>query len=301
MIYSKPALSISDQIRQLQSRGLIVNNNALCEHYLFNVGYYRLSGYWYSMLSDKVNHIFKPNSTFENVVAIYQFDRELRLLLFDIIERIEIALRTKMIYYLSHEINPWWFENVMNFKDPKAHAQTIVSIDRELSQTKEEFIKQHYIKYKSDTRRPPAWKTLNIASFGTISKLYGNLSDRLQSKDTIAKDFGTVNKSYLPSWLQTISQIRNICAHHARLWNKNLPGRPKLLPKPPYKWLINVPPTQEQYKLYIHICCMKYMFDLVDTNNQISLKLQDLFNRYPNIDQTALGFPPDWIKEPLWN
>ena len=93
------------------------------------------------MLSDKLNHIFKPNSTFENVVAIYQFDRELRLLLFDIIERIEIALHTKMIYYLSHELDPWWFENVNNFKDPSAHAQTILSIDRELSQTKEEFIK----------------------------------------------------------------------------------------------------------------------------------------------------------------
>ncbi len=253
------------------------------------------------MLSDKLNHIFKPNSTFENVVAIYQFDRELRLLLFDIIERIEIALRTKMIYYLSHEIDPWWFENVNNFKDPSAHAQTILSIDRELSQTKEEFIKQHYSKYYSETRRPPAWKTLNIASFGTISKLYGNLSDHLQSKDTIAKEFGTVNKSYLPSWLQDISQIRNICAHHARLWNKNLPGRPKLLSKPPYKWLKNVPPVNEHYKLYIHICCMKYMFDLVDTNNQISFKMQDLFNRYPNIDQAALGFPSDWQGEPFWN
>lgn len=301
MIYSKPALTIPEQIKKLQNRGLIINDIPLAEHYLINVGYYRLSGYWLSMQSDKVNHIFKPYSTFENVVSIYQFDRELRLLLFDIIERIEVALRTKMVYYLSHELNPWWFEDSHNFKNPVAHNDTLISIDRELSQTKEEFIKQHYLKYVNDTRRPPAWKTLNIASFGTISKLYGNLSDRIQSKDTIASEFGTVNKSFLPSWLQSISQIRNICAHHGRIWNKNLPGKPRLLSRPPYKWIHYVPPVSEQNRLYIHICCMKYMFDLVDTNNQISTRLKDLFRKYPNIDQTALGFQKDWIKEPFWD
>ena len=106
MIYSKPPLSINDQIKKLRDRGLIINDIRLAENYLLNVGYYRLSGYWVAMQADKVTHVFKPGSTFENVAAIYQFDRELRLLLFEIIERIEIALRTKMVYYISHEINP---------------------------------------------------------------------------------------------------------------------------------------------------------------------------------------------------
>jgi abortive infection bacteriophage resistance protein len=301
VIYSKPPLIISDQIKKLQKRGLIIADIPIAEHYLINVGYYRLSGYWLTMQSDKANHIFKPNSTFENVISIYQFDRELRLLLFDIIERIEIALRTRMVYYLSHEINPWWFEDSSIFKNTVAHTTTLISIDRELQQTKEEFITQHYLKYHTDTRRPPAWKTLNITSFGTISKLYGNLADRIHSKDLIAKELGTVNKSFLPSWLQSISQIRNICAHHGRIWNKNIPSKPKLLPKPPFKWIANVPPVEEQNKLYIHICCMKYLFDVVDNNSQISDRLQQLFKKYPNIDQNALGFPKNWEKEPLWN
>lgn len=301
MIYLKPPLIISDQIKKLQKRGLIIADIPIAEHYLINVGYYRLSGYWLTMQSDKANHIFKPNSTFENVISIYQFDRELRLLLFDIIERIEIALRTRMVYYLSHEINPWWFEDSSIFKNTVAHTTTLISIDRELQQTKEEFITQHYLKYHTDTRRPPAWKTLNITSFGTISKLYGNLADRIHSKDLIAKELGTVNKSFLPSWLQSISQIRNICAHHGRIWNKNIPSKPKLLPKPPFKWIANVPPVEEQNKLYIHICCMKYLFDVVDNNSQISARLQQLFKKYPNIDQNALGFPKNWEKEPLWN
>lgn len=300
MIYNKIPLSIEEQIVQLEKRGLEVKDKDLAHRYFINVGYYRLSGYWWSMQSDKFNHIFKPNSNFENVISIYNYDRELRLLLFDIIEKIEVALRTKMVYYLSHELDPWWFENVKYCKNPSAHIRNLEAIDRELSYTKETFIKEHYAKYSSDKRRPPSWKTLNVQSFGTISKLYGNLPSSIAAKDTIAKDFGTVNKSFLPSWLQSIAQIRNICAHHSRIWNKNLPGRPKLLKNPPNDWLINVPPTADHHKLYIHISCMKYLADTIDESNHLAKRIKYLFIKYPNIDKGALGFPDGWENEPLW-
>ncbi len=300
MIYKKVPLSIEEQIVQLEKRGLEIKDKNLARKYFINVGYYRLSGYWWSMQSDKIKHLFKANSNFENVLSIYNFDRELRLLLFDIIEKIEIALRTKMVYYLSHELDPWWFENVKYSKSPIAHAKNLESIDRELFYTKETFIKEHYAKYSLDTRRPPAWKTLNVQSFGSISKLYGNLINSIESKDKIAKDFGTVNKTYLPSWLQSIAQIRNICAHHGRIWNKNLPGRPKLLKAPPNNWLVNVPTPAEHHKLYIHICCMKYMADTIDESNHLAIKFKNLFTKYPNIDKAALGFIDGWSNEPLW-
>ena len=206
------------------------------------------------------------------------------------IERIEIGLRTKLVYHLSHEIDPWWFENSANFKDRIRHTDTIISIDRELQQSKDTFIKEHYLKYHTDTRRPPAWKTLEVASFTTLSKLYANLLPSIQSKNNIAAELNTVNQSYLPSWLQSISQIRNICAHHGRLWNKNLPGTPKLLPKPPAPWLIAIPPPTEFHKLYIHICCMKYLLDAISPGHHFTQKLAALFVKYPSVDLLALGF-----------
>ncbi|MCE9538602.1 MAG: Abi family protein, partial [Bacteroidetes bacterium] len=150
------------------------------------------------------------------------------------IERIEIGFRTKLIYHLSLEISPWWFEDANLFRNEVEHTESILTIDRELRQSKEVFIKEHYKKYHTDNRRPPAWKTIEVVSFGVVSKLYGNLKHTLNSKDKIADEMGTVNHTYLPSWLQAIAQIRNICAHHGRLWNKNLPGRPKLLSTPPF-------------------------------------------------------------------
>lgn len=300
MKYNKPAKTITEQINQLKQRGLIITDIPKAEHYLNKVGYYRLSGYWWPMLADKNTRIFKPNSTFDNVIAIYNFDKELRLLLFEIIESIEITLRNKLIHYPSLEISPWWFEDSNNFINDIAHTDVLISIDRELQQTKEVFIKEHYKKYHTDTRRPPAWKTLEVVSFGTISKLYGNLKNSIKSKNKIAQDLGIVNHTFLPSWLQSISQIRNMCAHHSRLWNKNLPGAPKLMTKPPNAWLNNVPTASEFFMLYIHLCCMKYLINVINPNNNMTQRLLDLLNTYKNIDPKALGLKPDWQNEPLW-
>lgn len=300
MIFSKSPISIKQQITQLKSRGLQFADEPAAERILQQISYYRLAGYWWPMQADKNLHTFKPNSTFENVLAIYNFDRELRVLLFDVIERIEIGFRTKMIYHLSHDFSPWWFEDVNLFRYPSDHTASLMSIDRELRQSKEVFLAEHYKNYPSDTRRPPAWKTLEVVSFGVISKLYGNLKPTIASKDTIAAELGTVNHTFLPSWIQSIAQIRNLCAHHSRLWNKNLPGRPKLLPKPPHAWILNVPPVNEHYLLYIHLCCMKYLLNIIHPNNDFTLRLIHLLKKYPNIDPDALGLKPKWHEEPLW-
>jgi abortive infection bacteriophage resistance protein len=300
MIYNKATTTIQQQIHQLEARGLAIADEGLAAHYLSNISYYRLAGYWWPMQVDKTNHIFKPNSKFEDVIALYNFDRELRLLLFDVIERIEIALRTKMIYYLSNEFNPWWFQQTELFNDTGALIKTLTVLEEELERSKDTFIKDHFKRYKSDLRFPPAWKTLEISSFGNLSKLYGNLKPTVQSKDIIAAEFKTVNHTYLPSWLQSIAQIRNVCAHHGRLWNINLPGRPHLLPKPPAPWLNNVPPANQHHMLYIHACCMKYLLDVVSPGHHYKIRLADLFIKYPNVDLNAVGFPADWQNEPLW-
>jgi len=300
-MYSKIATAIEEQIQKLRDRGLTITDQDRADHFLSHIGYYRLAGYWWPMQSDKVNHLFKPNSQFKDVIALYNFDRELRLLLFDVIEKIEISFRTKLIYHLSHEFNPWWFQQSELFISMPDLVKTLTSMDEEIERSKDIFIKEHKRKHKDDPRFPPSWKTLELTSFGSLSKLYGNLRNTISSKDVIAKEYGTVNHTFLPSWLQSISQIRNYCAHHSRLWNKNLPGRPKLLPKPPNSWLKDVPDEKEQHMLYIHICCMKYLLNVIQPDNQFGERVMTLFERYQNVDQKALGMKVAWEKEPLWN
>ena len=299
-MYEKVATTIDEQIQKLKDRGLNINDNQFAAHYLKNISYYRLAGYWWPMQSDKINHIFKPNSKFEDVIALYYFDKELRLLIFDVIENIEIALRTKLVYHLSHEFDPWWFQKTEIFTDTRELIKTLAAIEEEIDRSKDTFIKEHLKKHKDDLRFPPAWKTLEETSFGSLSKLYGNLKPTIKSKDDIAKDFQTVNHTFLPSWLQSIAQIRNVCAHHGRLWNKNLPGTPKLLPKPPMPWIVDVPKEQEFKMLYIHLCCMKYLLNVINPGNNFTAKLTELLLKYPSIDHNALGLKQYWFNEPLW-
>lgn len=305
-MYNKTAFTKEQQIARLKERGLLVPNEALAIKYLSHISYYRLGEYWYVMQSDKEQHIFKPNSTFEDVVALYNFDAELRLLLFDVIEKIEISLRTKLIYHLSLEIDPWWFESCDLFVDTMAHAKTLAGLEEEItrSRSKDPTIKKHFQKHKDDKRFPPSWKTLEQTSFGTLSKLYGNLKHTIESKDVIAEELGAVNHTYLPSWLQSIAQIRNFCAHHSRLWNRNLPGTVKLLSKPPLPWIVdqvNVPKQHEFIHLYVHMCLMKYMLNIIQPNHQFTARLEALFLKYPNVDPNALGMKTNWQQEPLWH
>ncbi|SFN80868.1 Abortive infection bacteriophage resistance protein [Bizionia echini] len=304
-MFSKKPTTIQQQIAQLQKRGLQISNVPLAEKYLANISYYRLGEYWYVMQEDKENHTFKPNSRFKDVIALYNFDAELRLLLFDVIEKIEISLRTKLIYNLSHEIDPWWFCNSEIFIDRLQFTRTLAKIEEEITRarSKDITIKNHFKKHKDDLRFPPSWKCLEQVSFGNLSKLYGNLTHKVNSKDSIAQEFGAVNHTYLPSWLQSIAQIRNFCAHHSRLWNRNLPGTVKLLPKPPNPWITdidNVPKQHEFSKLYVHMCLMKYLLNTIQPNNQFTTRLNDLFIKYPNVDPNALGMKLNWQKEPLW-
>lgn len=302
-MFSKEPFTVSQQVAQLIDRGLLIKYPRIAEKYLINISYYRLGEYWYVMQSDKDNHIFKPNSKFEDVIALYNFDAELRLLLFDVIEKIEISLRTKLIYYLSHEIDPWWFQNFELFNDSKALVKTLSSLEEEISRTKDESIKKHLKKHKDDGRFPPSWKALEQTSFGALSKLYGNLKHTIKSKDIIAIEFGAVNHKYLPSWLQSIAVIRNYCAHHSRLWNRNLPGTVKLLSSPPKPWIqdiVNVPKQHEFSKLYVHMCLMRYMLNTILPKNEFNSRLNMLFQKYPNVDPNALGMKPNWQNEPLW-
>ncbi|PWH81308.1 hypothetical protein DIT68_15340 [Brumimicrobium oceani] len=136
-MFTKRAFTIKEQISQLQDRGLNISNFELAEKYLSNISYYRLGEYWYVMQEDKANHIFKPNSQFKDVISLYNFDADLRVLLFSVIEKIEISLRTKLIYHLSHEIDPWWFQDFNLFQNNMALVKTLSNLQEILERTKD--------------------------------------------------------------------------------------------------------------------------------------------------------------------
>ena len=296
MRYSKHPLDYPEILKLLKSRGLIIRNETKAIECLKIVSYFRLDNYFHPMESDKIRHIFKPNSYFENAVDLYEFDRDLRELIFTAIQAIEIALRSKMIHHISLRYGAFWFTNASLFRDANIHRKCMEQIRLELGRTREEFIIEHAAKY-SEPDVPPVWKTLEVTSFGTLSKLFCNFSDN-PIKKRIAREFNLPQHLVLESWIKSAVVLRNYLAHHSRVWNRKYPIKPNMTTPLRGNWV--TPPVGNYDKLYSQLCYLQYLLNVIRPNNEFTQKLIALLKEHPNVDVAAMGFPRNWQDEPLW-
>jgi abortive infection bacteriophage resistance protein len=292
--FDKPPLTYEEQIQLLKSRGLSIQDEEKALHILQVISYYRLSGYWFPLLVDKVNHKFKHNAEFETAFNLYKFDREFRLLILGELEKIEVAVRGQMIQQLSLKISPFWFEDETLFKSAYTHNKTIDKIREELKRSDEEFILKFKAKYQNEF--PPSWMTLEITSFGSLSVLFSALKP-CRAKRNIANYFGLDEKTF-QSWLHSFVYLRNVCAHHSRLWNRDLRIKPQIPNKPKKQWLKNS--DIENDKVYFQLSMILYLIQTINPKNSITSRFKSLLTKYPNIDVKAMGFPDNWEKESLW-
>jgi abortive infection bacteriophage resistance protein len=293
--YAKPPITYQEQLNLLKQRGLIIPNEVKALHLLENISYYRLSGYWFPLLADKKNHIFKPNSTFDAAFNLYCFDRELRQLVLAEIEKIEVAVRAKMSYILStKDNNPFWFQDASIFSNPVKHANSLTKIGEEFARSDEEFIKSFREKYSNAT--PPSWITLEITSFGTLSLLFKNLKPGKEKRD-IANYFGLADTVF-ETWIHSLVYLRNVCAHHTRLWNRAMSIQPQMPRKTHKQWLTNK--TIPNNRTYFILSMVSYLLQTINPNHQFINRFLALLSKYPNVDPKALGFPKGWEAEPLW-
>ena len=135
-------------------------------------------------------------------------------------------------------------------------------------------------------------------SFGCLVKLYNNFND-VSVKKKIAKDYGVPQHEIMESWMISVNVIRNICAHHGRVWNRIIPVMPQLPKTLKNSWIVNKPQTFN--KLYSSLCCIAYWLNSINPNNNFVSNLKSLLKSYSNVDPNAMGFNKNWEQEPLWN
>jgi abortive infection bacteriophage resistance protein len=293
--YSKPHLSCEDQMSLLRSRGLRISDEGKVLHLLRNISYYRLSGYWYPLLLDKNHPVFKPDADFETIYDLYKFDRELRQLIMSELEKIEVAARTQISYILSTLHGSFWMEDPSLFADATKHRATLSKISEQLMLSDEEFILSFRSKYSNPL--PPSFITLETSVFGSLSRLYDNLKSGAD-KRAIADTVGLPDKVYA-SWLHCFVYIRNVCAHHARTWNREMSIAPLYPRHTRYTWISTSGVSNR--RMYYVLSMMIYLLNTVNPGHSFSQKIRDLFTKYANVDSRALGFPLSWDVEPLWN
>jgi abortive infection bacteriophage resistance protein len=310
-VYTKIPLSFQGQITLLKDRDLLISDEPKALSYLQEISYYRLSAYFlpYQATKDK----FEKNITFDQIIKTYSFDRELRLLVFDCIERIEVAIRTQFVHQMSmhyndshwqdnqnHFITPY-YNKIGNLVNPFADFQAIIS-KAKTARTPETFVR-HYINNYNKPANPPSWMSFELLTMGELSHIYRGLKNNADKKRVA--DFFDVHPTVFTSWLHTLTYVRNICAHHSRLWNRDLAIEPEKLLKPKGNWIDK--PFENNKRVFYFLCILRYMLLRANPGNSMKQKVEKLFEKYPSVPIKYLGIPSDgkgnlldWQNEPLW-
>lgn len=279
---TKDATSFQEQVKILQSRGLFVEDTKKAVRTLQNINYYRLIAYGLTLKDTPKNEMYGAGATFSQLVSIYEFDKKLRHLLLGALENVEIAFRTHIAYHHAHKYSPIGYKNPIHFQDPSYHDQFMKNLERFYFENKTElFVIHHHKKYEGVF---PFWVAIELLSFSTLSMLYKNLLD--EDKLLISRTYYNLHFKYIQSWLHTLTPIRNICAHHGRLYGKNLSIRPQLFTELRTKVQNNT--------LYAAIIALIKLLNN-DDRSIFFISLQALVEEYNNhIKLSDIGFPNDW-------
>lgn len=297
--FTKPALSIDDQIANLRLKGMMIDDDNVARSQLQHISYYRLSAYWlpfeYPKADQRPDHCFQPGTTLETVIALHDFDCKLRKLVTEAIEVIEIALRGNWALEMAALGNGHSYLQPVHYRDAVKFAENVSRMQDEVRKSKERFI-EHY-KRTYIPAEPPVWMVSEILSFGSLSHWYANIKER-SLRNRIAKPFG-LNEAVFKPLIHHLTVVRNISAHHSRLWNRQIPVR-LFLPRNPTN-LADSMDRAAPGKLYNTLTMLTYVLAQIDTLPDWQGRLLSLLESLPHGDLGQLGFPANWEALPMWS
>jgi len=310
MQYNKPPLSIPDQAQLLLNRGMQCESRQRLEHYLAYIGYYRLSAYWLpyeqpSAVQGERNHQFQANTQFEAILTLYVFDRKLRLLVMEAIERIEVAARSSWAGAMAVKYGSHAHIQSDRFKDSLKYEEHLKKLAGDIEKSKETFVKHYKDKY-CEPSLPPIWAVAETMSLGSLSLWIANTKDN-KIKLEIAKSFGLPNTNILEKVLHALTSMRNICAHHSRLWNRRfvilLPHIKMLdgqLITEQHLTALGEKQTELTRTLYNFLVVIQHMMLHINPGTSWGDRLSQLVMPLSEEQRQDMGFPADWQTKKPW-
>lgn len=277
-------MTIDEQIKNLKNLGLIVSNEQYAKRILNDISYYRLIKAYSLNLKIK-NGKYYDGITFEQIVELYLFNANFRQILFAEIEKVEINMRCRLANYFAVKYGVLGYLEEKNFVNTEYHKTLLNDIDEEKHRnSKAPFVRNFQQNYHGGEM--PIYALVEIFSFGMLSKFYKNMLNK--DKKSIALTFG-VGYTYLESWLESISYVRNICAHYGRLYNAKLSKTPMI-----YKEYKNIGICNN--RIFGVLLCLKHLLKEDSHWNLFVDKLKILFEKYEKVNINTMGFPENWIE-----
>ena len=308
--YNKPHLSFQEQLEHMKRCGLNIHNESYAIKKLSTINYYRLSAYCltfqYSKNSENRDN-FYPNTEFRTIIRLYDFDRQLRHLLFGAVEVIEVYLRTQIAYWHTKKYGTFGYLEEDNFHcNEKDFNQVIKLMKDECKRSDEKFI-EHF-KEKYGTTDLPLWTVVEVLSLGTLSKLF--MIMKKEDKDNVCQIFDVHSTKVFQSWIHSLTIVRNISAHHSRLWNKQLripfkvPNKNRLF-QPIAKITKRIKGESKEFNnngsTFFAIFTLKYMLDRIGEEVEFKNLVEELLKNYPEVNLKAMGFVDEWKTLDIWD
>jgi len=305
--FTKPLITFPAQLLKLEARGLTVADPARSLRYLNSISYYRLAGYWPPYL-DGATGQFRPGTTFEQLIQLYRFDKKLRILCLEAIERLEIAFRTQLVYHVTqHTGTNNWYEQPRFFKRATPAQQRELTflqrtIASELGRAGQKTFLAAYSRKYAHPRNPPAWMALEVLSFGTLYKLFELLADA-PLKFAIANHFN-LTLTVFESWMRSLNTIRNKCAHHDRFWDAAMQPMATNQGDRTGYWLKQPSASTSTTRVYYALSMLNFLMVQVSGSSSFCGKVRHLMNAHSILADGAhlahMGFPADWERELMW-
>ncbi|ARP68314.1 abi family protein (plasmid) [Mesorhizobium sp. WSM1497] len=312
-------MTIPQRRTLLESRDMAVPDVPKAEEYLQQIGYYRLSAYWYPFRklvqqqdnSFALGNAFKAGTQFKHSTDLYAFDKGLRLLVLDAIERIEISVRTEVALSIGRhdpraQCEPALLDKrFTTAKNPafvdSMHTGWLRKLDKRAATSKEEFAVHFRTKNPGETM--PVWIAVELLDFGPLSPFLSGM--RYSDVQAISASYGGLRPLLIKSWTRSLSGIRNVCAHHSRHWNKPLVDQPAL---PNHGEIPDLDHLSQMAganrRLYAALAIMRLLLKQINPRTNWADRLKTHMAQFPtapNIKIGHAGFPANWAALPLWN
>jgi abortive infection bacteriophage resistance protein len=304
---NRPTYAVPEQITLLKRRGMLFRDEMSASIHLRNYGYYRLKGYWRDC-QDPLSHQFHPDIYFEAIMERYDFDRELRRMLFSGIKQIEIGVRARLVNLLSESYGEWWLLNSNLFETESilkngivqtTHLHTLSRLQEEFKRAQAPFILDHHRRFPGQPVE--SWHLMELSSFGTFAKIYKSLERSLPERARLAKEMGVNSPHVFTGWLEAIALMRNIIAHHMPLWDRTMKKWPSMkLKNPCDAWFAHPLEHKQLSKAFLTISCIVYLCNRLAGSDGLKRQILSLIKSYPAVPIYKYGFFNHWEREPIW-
>ncbi|HIZ34618.1 MAG TPA: Abi family protein [Candidatus Ruania gallistercoris] len=311
--YEKSPMELGALVDRLVDRGLVVPDRDRALRYLRHIGYYRLSPYTIPFQRGGPDHLLHDRTSFDDVLGLYVFDRALRLVVMDALERVEVAVRAALTDHMSTTYDdPHWYIDPGHFSDRRKHTRLLRIVkdncDDRLRGTPDagedslvhRSALEHYLTTYGSPELPPSWLMVETITVGQLTSAYRNLTRRAD-RTAVARSIG-LTAPVLESWMQTYVRVRNVCAHHGRLWNVGLGVYPAIPNSPTVSWLEaeEALPERSRRRLYPVLVSLQTVLETISPRSSWAHRLHGLVSTRPAMNLRGMGIPDAWTNDPFW-